>query len=45
MTTAPNDGITWELDENGVLTISGRREMKNYDSWYSHKDEIKRVVI
>ena len=44
------ENLTWELDENGVLTISGSGEMQNYSGsirapWYSIRSEIKSVVI
>lgn len=41
--------LTWELDSNGTLTISGTGSMKNYtgkDSpWYVHYNSIERVII
>ncbi len=44
------DNLTWTLDENGTLTISGTGEMYNYEydstaPWSNHSDEIKSVVI
>ena len=41
--------VTWYLDCNGVLTISGTGAMTNYSSanmpWYALKNDIKSVVI
>lgn len=41
--------VTWSLDSDGVLTISGSGAMKDYDfnemPWVSRRDAIKRVVI
>ena len=38
--------VTWTLDSNGLLTISGTGEMTDYCSpWYDQKESIKRVVI
>ena len=46
------DNLTWNLDENGTLTISGSGKMKDYVQynyghapWYSQKDSIKNVFI
>ena len=44
------DGLSWIIDEEGVLTISGEVEMQNYTSeapapWYEHMDKITHVVI
>ena len=48
------DNLTWTLDENGLLTISGTGSMTDflYDyasavhaSWYIHRDAITQVVI
>lgn len=49
------DNLTWTLDDNGTLTISGTGEMKNYTEnqythkcnapWYSESKSIKSVVI
>lgn len=44
------DSITWTLDDNGVLTISGSGDMPDYDwsstaPWYSQKDAITKIVI
>ena len=42
------DNLTWEIAD-GVLTISGQGEMKNYNSlnvpWFYYRDEITEVVI
>lgn len=42
--------LTWELDNNGVLTIKGTGEMINFSSesdapWYNKRDSITSVVI
>ena len=49
---AEGDGsnLTWTLDSDGVLTISGTGAMKNYTSssrapWYSRRDKIISVAI
>ena len=43
------DNLTWTLDSNGLLTISGTGDMDDYDSgsdpWYKHGAQIKKVVI
>ena len=44
------DNLTWTLDNNGTLTISGTGEMDTWDSssnvpWYSNRDSIKNVII
>ncbi len=44
------ENLTWELSEDGVLTISGTGEMPDYvyayDSpWFSRVSEIKKVII
>ena len=30
------DNLTWTLDDNGTLTISGTGEMKNYSGMHFH---------
>ena len=45
---ADGDNVIWTLDSDGVLTISGEGEMKNYydfDSSSPENDKIKAVVI
>ena len=43
--------VKWALTNDGVMTISGKGEMKNYSSWYTPRpwaeyvDSIKAVVI
>lgn len=42
--------LTWALDSDGVLTISGTGKMKDYNSitgvpWRSYKNEIKELVF
>ena len=42
--------VTWTLDSDGVLTISGEGEMMDYPTydsapWYSQRDNIKDVQI
>ena len=45
------DNLTWILDSDGTLTISGTGAMKDYDSssdtvpWNSKKNQIEKVVI
>ena len=43
------ENLTWTLDSQGVLTISGTGKMEDYTSnggpWYSSSDSIKSVVI
>ncbi len=44
------ENLTWSLDENGVLTISGTGEMENFSSgwsvpWKDSFDDITSVVI
>ena len=36
------NGLTWKLDEEGTLTISGTGEMQNYSSygWYDNSVDI-----
>ena len=46
---AQGDNLSWELDDQGVLTISGLGNMANYSGvrtpWYSYNSQIKIVVI
>ena len=46
------DNLTWTLDADGTLTISGTGAMKDYDYYYNNpspaaqkKDSVKKVVI
>lgn len=43
------DNVTWTLDSNGLLTVSGTGAMANYSTeappWYLNRDKIKSVVI
>lgn len=43
------ENLTWKLDTNGTLTISGTGDMQSYAyfsiPWYSYKDDIINVVI
>ena len=44
------DNLTWTLDEDGTLTISGSGDMKNFAAgspapWKSQRDKIKKVII
>ena len=44
------DNVTWTLDSDGTLTISGTGAMKEYENhsqrpWVARKNEIKKVVI
>ena len=48
---AEGSNLTWTLDSEGVLTISGTGAMKNYNNydnraaWYANRDSIKTVSI
>ena len=49
---AESDGsnVTWTLDDNGTLTISGKGAMKDYvvgkdQPWYGQKGNIKKFVV
>ena len=46
---ANGDNLTWELDSDGVLTISGEGEMEDFRSssipWYSEHNSIRSVSI
>lgn len=44
---AEGDNLTWTLDSEGVLTISGTGAMKDFTAapWYNNKDSIKTVAI
>ena len=49
---AEGDNLTWTLDSDGTLTISGTGAMYDYDTgnndlppWYSRRDQIQEVVI
>ena len=38
--------LTWELDSDGTLTISGTGEMNYYNTpWESNRSEIKKVIL
>ena len=42
--------VNWKLDNSGVLTISGKGEMKNYTyksemPWYKYREQIQSVVV
>ncbi len=46
------DDITWQLDEAGILTISGTGKMYNYDvntcnysPWYDKREDVKKLVV
>ncbi len=43
------NNLTWTLDSEGLLTISGKGDMEDYhDSnppWYGYEDDVKKVVI
>ncbi|MDO5415556.1 MAG: leucine-rich repeat domain-containing protein, partial [Bacillota bacterium] len=44
------DNMSWELDDDGLLTISGSGEMDDYSTygkvpWNTYKSKIKMVVI
>ena len=47
---AEGSNLTWTLDSDGTLTISGTGAMKEYEDytqrpWVAHKNDIKKVVI
>lgn len=45
---AEGDNLTWSLDSEGVLTISGTGAMAEYEGhapWYSERAKIKSVVV
>lgn len=49
-TESDGKNLSWTLDSNGVLTITGDGAMKNYDyynspGWYQHTNEITSVVF
>ena len=41
------DNLTWTLDDEGTLTISGTGKMYNrsYWKWYDYRDNIKKVIV
>ena len=39
------DNLTWTLNENGTLTISGTGAMDDGQEWYDQRGDIKSVVI
>ncbi len=44
------DNLNWKLDQTGTLTISGAGTIPDFESeietpWYSHKTDIKAIVI
>ena len=39
------DNLTWKLDSNGTLTISGTGEIEEYCYWDGYKDQIISAVI
>ena len=47
----PDSDISWTVSDDGVLTISGTGDPKNYDreknrpGWYKHKGWISKVII
>lgn len=51
--TAADTGVTdfsWNLSDDGTLTISGHGRMPDYESssltpWYDYTDSIKQVII
>ena len=42
---ACGNNLTWTLDDEGTLTISGRGEMYSNIPWYNYTREISQVVI
>ncbi len=47
--TIQDTNLTWRLDDDGTLTISGTGDMDNYydnkSPWYAQRDLIQKVVI
>lgn len=47
----PDTNLTWRLDDDGTLTISGKGDMKNWVEeknpapWYGQRTTIKKVII
>ncbi len=43
------ENLTWNLDENGTLTVTGTGEMYDFTAynmpWYSQRNNVKKVVI
>lgn len=41
------EGLTWTLDENGTLVISGKGEMENFWTapWYDQRRSVNEVII
>ena len=45
------ENLTWQLDEDGTLTISGQGEMSDYEllinesPWHSACEDIKTIII
>ncbi len=43
------DNLTWSLDADGTLTVSGTGKMDDYEArtmpWYSQRNNVKKVVI
>ena len=43
--------VSWTLDTNGLLTVSGEGRMRDFssesstDAWRAYKEQIRRVVI
>jgi len=51
---ADGSNVTWQLDDAGVLTISGTGAMKDYETdsvsgetrpWYDYTDDITKIVV
>ncbi len=44
-----SSNMNWNLNRNGVLTITGTGKMPNYGSsdqpWYKYKEDIRRVIV
>lgn len=47
----PGTNLTWRLDDNGTLTISGKGDMKDWDNekkpapWYDQRAAVEKIVI
>ena len=47
---AQGDNLTWTLDDAGVLTISGKGDMKDFPSfygmpWYQYREDILEIIL
>ena len=40
-----NAEVTWNMSEDGTLTISGTGEINYNSSWNPHRENIKQIII